>query len=337
MFTRPTSIALACAGIFATIAPSHAQNNSEFNPVVVSASRTDQLLSEVLPSVSVITRAEIDKSQASNLADLLQGEAGFEFGRTGGPGSQTSFFLRGQESKNVIVLVDGIRLKDEVTGTSQVENISLAQIERVEILRGNASALYGQGAVGGVIQIFTRSGKGKPKPYAYLTYGSGNTTEISTGYGGQLESYKFNIGVSQQSSEGKSAINPNQAGMSGANPDSDGIRSNNINGSISKLLGNGGEIGIRINATYAKLDYDDYYGAIKTDIHTQTSTNYLTGMFYKIKVSDNWLTQIDLNASQVEIKAHKNGGITTNNDTRQNQLRWFNTYQLAENQSLNFV
>jgi vitamin B12 transporter len=336
MFTNPTKIALACAGIFTTITPAHAQtNNSELNPVIISASRTEQPLSDVLPSASVITRYEIDKSQAINLADLLQGEAGFEFGRNGGPGSVTSFFLRGQDSKNVIVIVDGIRLKDEITGTSQVENIPLAQIERVEILRGNASALYGQGAVGGVIQVFTRAGKGVPKPYAYMTYGTKNTSDITVGYGGQLEDYKFNFGLSQQSTEGNSAINPAQ--FSRANPDNDGYRANTMNGALSKNLGGGSEIGLRVSAVYAKLDYDDYYSpAVSTDVHTQTSANYLTGIYLRNQINSQWTSQVDFNASQVEIKAHKNGGIDTNNDTRQSQLKWFNTYQLSEHQGLNF-
>jgi len=335
MFIRPTSIALACAGIFATIPAAQAQSNSEFNPVVVSASRTDQLLSEVLPSVSVITRAEIDKSQASNLADLLQGEAGFEFGRNGGPGSITSFFLRGQDSKNVVVIVDGIRLKDEVTGTSQVENIPLSQIERIELLRSNASALYGQGAVGGVIQIFTKAGKGNPKAYSSISYGSRNTSDVAVGYGGQVEDYKFNFGVSRQETSGYSAINPSQ--RSNVNSDKDGYLNNSMSGSLSKGLGGGNEIGVRVNATYAKLDYDNYYsGNTTTDIHTQTSANYLTGLYLKNKINDRWVSQFDINASQVEIKTHKNGGLVDNNDTRQSQLRWFNTYQYSEAHSFNF-
>jgi vitamin B12 transporter len=333
MFTKPTKVALACAGIFATISTAQAQTNSEFNPVVVSASRTEQSLSDVLPSVSVISRADIDKSQATNLADLLQGEAGLEFGRNGGPGSITSFFLRGQDSKNVVVIVDGVRLKDEVTGTSQVENISLSQIERIELLRGNASALYGQGAVGGVIQIFTKAGKGSPKAYSSISYGSRNTSDITVGYGGQVDDYKFNFGVSRQETSGYSAINSSQ--YRNANSDKDGYLNNSMSGSLSKGLGGGNEIGVRVNATYAKLDYDDAYG-VRTDLHTQTSANYLTGLYLKNKISDRWISRFDFNASQVEIKAHKNGGLVTNNDTRQNQVRWFNTYQYSETQLFNF-
>ncbi len=333
MFFRPTKVALACAGIFATISTVQAQINSEFNPVVVSASRTEQSLSDVLPSVSVISRADIDKSQATNLADLLKGEAGLEFGRNGGPGSVTSFFLRGQDSKNVVVIVDGIRLKDEVTGTSQVENISLSQIERIELLRGNASALYGQGAVGGVIQIFTKAGKGDPKAYSSVSYGSRNTSDVAVGYGGQVNDYKFNFGVSRQETSGYSAINPSQ--LSNVNPDKDGYLNNSMSGSLSKGLGGGNEIGVRLNATYAKLDYDDAFGS-RADLHTQTSANYLTGLYLKNQINDRWISRFDINASQVEIKAHKNGGLVTNNDTRQSQVRWFNTYQYSETQSFNF-
>jgi vitamin B12 transporter len=333
MFIKPTKIALACAGIFATVSATQAQTSSEFDPVVVSASRTEQSLSDVLPSVSVISRTEIDKSQATNLADLLQGEAGFEFGRNGGPGSITSFFLRGQDSKNVVVIVDGVRLKDEVTGTSQVENISLSQIERIELLRGNASALYGQGAVGGVIQIFTKAGKGDPKAYSSVTYGSRNSSDVAVGYGGQVNDYKFNLGVSRQETSGYSAINPSQ--YLNANSDKDGYLNNSMSGSLSKGFGGGNEIGFRLNATYAKLDYDDAYGN-RADLHTQTSANYLTGLYLKNQINDRWISQFDINASQVEIKAHTNGGLNTNNDTRQNQVRWFNTYQYSESQSFNF-
>jgi vitamin B12 transporter len=124
MFFRPSKVALACAGIFATISTAQAQTNSEFNPVVVSASRTEQSLSDVLPSVSVITRADLDRTQAKTLADALQGEPGFEFGRNGGPGGATSIFLRGSDSKNIVVLVDGVRTQTDNLGSLQFATCS---------------------------------------------------------------------------------------------------------------------------------------------------------------------------------------------------------------------
>ena len=149
----------------------------EINPVVISASRIEQPLSQALSSVSVITRAEIEKSQAPSLADLLQGEAGFEFGRKGGPGTTTSFFLRGQNSTNLALLVDGVRVQVDSIGALQQLDIPLGMVERIEILRGNASALYGDAAVGGVISITTRNGRrfasaimaGLPEPLRPMT------------------------------------------------------------------------------------------------------------------------------------------------------------------------
>ena len=179
----------------------------EINPVVVSASRIEQPLSEVLSSVSVITRQDIEKSQAASLADLLQGEAGFEFGRNGGPGTTTSFFLRGQESKNLVVLIDGVRSQTDGNGSLTNIDVPLSQIERVEILRGNAGALYGEAAIGGVINVITRAGKGSPKAYSSVTFGSRNTAELNAGYGGQINDTRFDFNVGSSKTEGFSAMN----------------------------------------------------------------------------------------------------------------------------------
>ena len=161
--TRVRGFAPALTALFLPVAASVQAQGIEINPVVVTASRLEQPLSEVLSSVSVITRADIDKAQASTLADLLQGEAGYEFGRNGGPGTTTSFFLRGEESRNVVVLIDGVKSQIDSIGAIQTTDFPLNQIERVEILKGNASALYGNAAVGGVINIITRRNKGAPK------------------------------------------------------------------------------------------------------------------------------------------------------------------------------
>jgi vitamin B12 transporter len=166
---------------------------NEFNPVVISATRVEQPLSEVLSSVSVISRQEIARSQASSLADLLQGEAGFEFGRTGGPGATTSFFLRGQSSTNLVILVDGVRSQVDAYGNLQLTDIPLQQIEKVEIMRGNASALYGDAAIGGVINIFTRKSQ-TPGAYGQVSVGSNKTTQVHAGYSGSKNAVRSQFG-----------------------------------------------------------------------------------------------------------------------------------------------
>jgi vitamin B12 transporter len=145
MFIKPTKVALACAGIFATISTAPAQTNLE--PVVVIASGFEQPLSKVLPSASVITRSDLDRTQAKTLVEALQGEVGFEFGRNGGPGTVTSLFLRGADSKNIVVMIDGVRSQTDNLGSIQLTDIPLSSVERIEILRGNAGALYGESAI----------------------------------------------------------------------------------------------------------------------------------------------------------------------------------------------
>ncbi|MBU3648497.1 MAG: TonB-dependent receptor, partial [Limnohabitans sp.] len=185
----------------------HAQQ-LEINPVVVSASRLAQPLSEVLPSASVITRQDIEKSQVTSLADLIQREVGVEFGRNGGPGSVTSFFLRGQDSTNVVMMVDGVRAQTDGIGSLTLTDFPLAQIERIEILRGNVAALYGEAAVGGVINIITRQGKGQPSGYGAVSAGSMGTQNVTAGYGGAQGDYSYDLNFSKSRSYGFSSMNP---------------------------------------------------------------------------------------------------------------------------------
>jgi len=123
---------------------------------ITSAANVEQDLAEVLPSASVITRWEIEQSPAATVIDLIQSEPGIEIGRNGGPGTVSSIFMRGQASKNVAVFVDGVRLQTDSLGSISLLNIPTSQIDRIEILRGNMSALYGESAVGGAIHIFTK-------------------------------------------------------------------------------------------------------------------------------------------------------------------------------------
>ena len=148
-----------CATVFAA-GPVPASTSSTMNttpliqmaamdPVVISAALVEQKLSEVIPSVTVITRQDIDQSGALSLADLVRTEPGVEIGRNGGLGGLTSFFLRGAESRNVLILIDGVRMRDGVTQAALAEHIPLGLVDRIEIVRGTVSALYGDAAVGG--------------------------------------------------------------------------------------------------------------------------------------------------------------------------------------------
>jgi len=311
----------------------------ELNPVVVSATRIEQPLSEVLSSVSVITRQDIEKSQAPSLADLLQGEAGFEFGRNGGPGSTTSFFLRGQNSINVVLLIDGVRSQVDGIGALQVTDMPLAQIERIEILRGNASALYGDAAVGGVISVWTRQGKGEPAAYGSVTLGSRNTYGIHAGMGGTVNDLSFNVHGGRSGSDGFSAMNPSMNAR--VNPDNDGYSKEYVSAKLDKKVNSDFNMGLRLQSTRAKADFDSgssFSGDKPSDINVLKSHNDQAALYARKAITDHWVSALDFAHSSLGYENTKNG-ILLNDGTlkgTQDALRWFNTVQARTQSSFIF-
>lgn len=132
------------------------QHNDPGDTIIVTATRTEIRLADATVPVDVITRQDIELSAASDLAELLRFEAGIDIGRNGGPGQATSVFLRGTESNHTLILVDGVRVNPGTLGGAAVQNIAPEMIERVEIVKGTRSALFGTDAIGGVINIITR-------------------------------------------------------------------------------------------------------------------------------------------------------------------------------------
>jgi vitamin B12 transporter len=187
--------------------------------VVVTASRAPQPLSSVLGDISVVDRSTIERSGATGVADLLARLPGIEFARNGGPGTATSVFIRGGETRHTAVYIDGVRVDSQSTGGAPWEQIPLDQIERIEVLRGPAAAIYGSDAVAGVVQLFTRRGRGAPRPTAALTAGSFATLQAQAGISGAAEAVDYALSVSQGRSDGFNARTTPTA-----NPDDDGWR-----------------------------------------------------------------------------------------------------------------
>ena len=130
--------------------------DSASSRVVITAARAEQPLPDALPSTRVITRAEIEAAQPADLPALLRMLTSIDVGQTGPIGSQASLFLRGADSRQTLVLVDGVPLVRADFGSASWQHLLPEQIERIEIVRGNLSSLYGAQAVGGVVQIVTR-------------------------------------------------------------------------------------------------------------------------------------------------------------------------------------
>ena len=334
--------ALACSFILTTGHALADDSALALPQVLVTATRVEQPLADVLSSVSVITRADIERSQSQSLADLLQGEAGFEFARNGGPGAVTSFFLRGQNSINSVIVVDGVRSSVDQIGSLLVIDIPLHQIERIEILRGNASALYGDAAVGGVISITTVTGKGKPRAYGSVGLGSADTRQVQAGYAGEFEGVRLNLNLGQSSSDGLSAIDSSK--KTNANPDKDGYTSNFFTLNVDRNLDVDTAVGLRYQLSSSSDDYDDAYGTA-TDKNLLKRETQNLGAFVKRAWTPNWSSSLDFSVSQMRYEDSLNGVLYTAGDGSwkngvstgtQRELRWSNTLQALPATLLHF-
>ena len=201
---------------------------TDLDQVVVTATRTAQTQDQTLAAVTVIDRAEIERLQPASVAGLLTGRAGISLANNGGPGKSTSVFLRGTESDHVLVLVDGIKLGSATSGGASLQDIPAEQVERIEIVRGPFSSLYGSEAIGGVIQIFTRKPHGAFSPNASVGIGSENTQRVSAGIGGRASDPKhggwYAINAAHQDTDGINAYR----GTRNFDPDEDGYRNTSL-------------------------------------------------------------------------------------------------------------
>ena len=146
--------ALAFATPFA-VSSIHAQTlATDLAPVFVTATRTPAEAQTLPASVTIITRDDIDRLQSTSVPELLRGVAGLDIASNGGAGKATSVFMRGTDSDQVLVLVDGVRIGSATAGGAAWQDLPVDLIERIEIVRGPRSGLYGADAVGGVVQIF---------------------------------------------------------------------------------------------------------------------------------------------------------------------------------------
>ncbi|HEU4778299.1 MAG TPA: TonB-dependent receptor [Steroidobacteraceae bacterium] len=172
----PAALAVA-ATLVSSVVSSVAFAQDNLDETVVTATRTPVTLDAVGAPVIVISRDDIERSLATDVSELLQTHAGLEIARNGGPGQTTSLFTRGTESNHTVVLVDGVRINPGTIGGAALQNIAPESLERIEVVKGPRSSLYGTDAIGGVVQLFTR-GAAKDGGSAGASFGSNNTQQM---------------------------------------------------------------------------------------------------------------------------------------------------------------
>lgn len=196
-----------------------AEDATTLDEIVVTADRKARTVDETLAPVSIITRADIDKYQASSIPDVLRHVPGINFINGGGVGKATSVFIRGTNSSHVLVLIDGIKVGSATTGRVAFEDFPLDQVERIEVVRGPRSSLYGSEAIGGVIQIFTRKGSNGGKgfqPEISVSAGSHNTQKANVNLAGGNATNWYNLNAGTEQTDGFNATATN------LEPDNDG-------------------------------------------------------------------------------------------------------------------
>lgn len=192
------ALLVACSALPALAEP------VELEPVVVTATRTARPSSEVISSVTVITAEEIAVSGAKTLAEVLRGSVGLHVIDQGTSGSVATLSVRGSTAEQVLVLLNGVRLNSAQNGLSNLSDlpVAVADIERIEILRGPASALYGSSALGGVVQIFTRRATDEPRTRLSYSEGRYSTREGSFSTSGTKGDVSYQLGASRGHSNG---------------------------------------------------------------------------------------------------------------------------------------
>ncbi|MDN4587755.1 TonB-dependent receptor [Xenophilus aerolatus] len=254
-FARPLPRASLLSVALASALPvlAIAQTPPSLGETVVTATRVEQPISDLVADVSVIDRATIERSGASGVADLLARLPGVEISRNGNVGNTTSLFIRGAETRFTAVYLDGVRIDSQSTGGAPWESIPLAQIERIEVLRGPAAAVYGSDAIGGVVQLFTKKGEGKPTPFVSWGVGNRRTQDIQTGISGSAGAFDYSVGASYQQSAGFDVRTPNVR----HNTDADSYKS--ISGNVRL----GWQIGEkhRVDLTALESEMDSGYDA----------------------------------------------------------------------------
>ncbi|MBI5751361.1 MAG: TonB-dependent receptor [Hydrogenophilales bacterium] len=244
--------AIACA-----IAPAFAEDTPttfDLGMIVVTATRIPTPVRELLNDISVITEEEIQRAGQATLPELLRTLPGVEFSANGGAGTNSSVFIRGANANHTLVLIDGMRINSATSGTTALEKIPLGQIERIEVLRGPGSHLYGSEAIGGVIQIFTKSGGATPGFHFGGGVGSRGLHQANAGGNGKLGEVSFNLEVANESTDSFSALgNPAHTFY---NADNDPYRNTSVNGKLGYTLAPGHELSLTGFHSVGRTHYD---------------------------------------------------------------------------------
>jgi vitamin B12 transporter len=319
---RPLGFAIAviCAQGFSLGAQAQTSN---LGPVVITGSREPMPLSRLVGDISVIDAEQIRNSSADSIEELLRRQGGIQLSRTGGAGQSASLFLRGNSASGTVVLIDGVRVGSATLGQTDLSSLSLAQVERIEILRGPGSSLYGSDAMGGVVQIFTKRGQGSPSFTAHAAVGSDASHVVDAAFDGSVGAFDFAASLSHEGSDGVSAVLPTDV-FGRYNPDADGYKRTGASLRGGFTIAPGHRIGLSVldNRLRSQFDSAEYNPPTFTpdpspDFRNRLNTRVVSAD-YRGVWSPQWVTSLQI-ATQRD--ALESGGSTMSRyDTDRQQV-----------------
>lgn len=243
---------LSCMAGFASSA--RAQPGPVLESVVVTATRSETTIDRALADVVVIDAQTIRDAGVSSLPELLRSAGGAEITQSGGVGTTSGLFLRGTKNAQTLVLVDGVRIENPLNGGGMPEYLPLEAIERIEVVRGPMSSLYGSGAIGGVVQIFTRRAEAEGwRPYASVGAGSQGRARAQAGFRGAHSATRVALSASAERSSGFNATRPSNPDYQ---PDRDGQRQRSLSASLSHRIADGWEVGTNLMTNRGRTEID---------------------------------------------------------------------------------
>lgn len=298
---------------------------------VVTASRMSQPLVKTIAHTTVLNEQEIRISGAPDVPTLLRSLAGVEVVQSGGLGKVSSTFMRGTESDHVLVLLDGVRVNSATAGPTALEHIMLDSIERIEVVRGNVSSLYGSDAIGGVIQLFTKRGHGAPVFNASAGLGSHGTQRLTAGFSGEVNNTSFSAHVANNKTNGVSAINT--AIVPAVNPDKDGYDNTTFSGQVQHVINADHMLSATLFNSRGDGQYDNAFGLTADRYNTRANIDKLS-LTSDNQLNEKWHSQLRLARGTDDSQDIKNDVQQSRLKTTSDQFAWQNEISITKTQKL---
>ncbi len=305
---------------------------SNLDEIVITATRMPQALHKTIADTTVLSEQEIRDSGATDVPTLLRSMAGVEVAQSGGMGSQSGTYMRGTNSNQVLVLIDGVRVNSATTGATAIEHIMLDNVERIEVVRGNVSSLYGSEAIGGVIQLFTKHGSGVPTITASAGGGTHGTQRYAAGFSGEVDNTSFSLSASKVKTDGVSTINPQI--VPNANPNNNGYDNNTINVQIKHAFNTDHAVTASLFSTRSNTSFDSAYG-LPTDLYNTQDNIDKVSLASDDQINEMWHSQLRIAQGADDSQTY--GALAYRYKTQSNQYAWQNNLELAEGQKLTFA